>query len=267
MKLDVLICRYRNMDGDCLPLILRCIDACNNAGIETNYAFYGNAMLHAARNDVLSGASEADRIMFIDDDMFPLEADAILRLIELNAPVATALCTTRNHPVELALKIWDEKREVWLQAEQNRVMDRPVTGKYGIGAAWMMMTQEARQTLIDHYLSANDWLMDNRRSLDRMHVRNEYRDKERAEKSRKRREKYEAYGYIRVFGHFVDETEEESGEDIGFSRRLMQCGIDVTVDPSIVVGHMGKYPYSTNDYIPKHLQPEKMAGLRERLAS
>jgi len=150
---------------------------------------------------------------------------------------------------------------------------RPIAGdeksKFGVGAAFLLVRQDARQRLLEHYLSASDWMADNRRMFDRLHVRKELREKEQKTTAEKRQYWWDKDRYCRVFDHPVDEAQMQMGEDVGFSRRLMQVDIPVTLDGRIVVGHVGEYPYTLSDYIPevdegKMIDPR--VGLAERLA-
>lgn len=259
---------YRGMSPAPLQSVLTSMQYLTNHGVKVVdgradvrnvFGIYGNAMVHSARNTALSQMKrDSDFILLIDDDMNP-QPEAMARLIEHNAPVAGALCTTRGFPVELALKFYDPESDMFMQADRIPFR-KPTTDSYGVGAAFLALRRDAVDQLIEHYLSAQDWALDNERMFERLGVRREKRMAEQARKSALRREEYERTsdelgrgGYIRVFDYPVTDKELQLGEDIGFSRRLLQLGIKVTIDPTIRVGHVGEYSYSLDDYTPQQL--------------
>lgn len=263
MIADVLICAYRNSPPQAIAAILHAIEAARKTGIQfvDPPTFYGSARLANARNEVLHEASTgpADYFVFIDDDMLP-EPEAILRLLSHDVPIVTALCTTRSFPVKLCVRMWDRQRKVFREA--NRVNDKKlVSGEYAAGAAFFALRRDAFEKLRDHYLSATDWAMDNEEMFNRLHVRREYRDKEQARISDLRRRLYEKKGRVVIFDEITAPNQTKTGEDITFGLRCIQCGIPVSIDASITVGHLGDYPFGQWNYEP--LTPEQLE--QERL--
>lgn len=244
---EILVSTYRAADPQCMREIMAAVSECNRAGWRVQFDTYGNALLHQARNRALAQV-DADFAVFIDDDMVP-ERTAILKLLELNAPVASAVCTTRGFPVRLCVRHYDFDRNTFHEMDQV-AWDRPTTGPFGVGAAFLAVRRDVIGRLIDHYVTAQDWVLDNRLVHDRMCVRADRIDRERKRKEERRRALFEKDKYARVFSYPVQDDELECGEDIGFSTRLLQLGIEVTIDPTIRVGHKGDYVYSTSDYSP-----------------
>jgi hypothetical protein len=273
MRIHVLKFTYRSQNPECADAIDEAMATLVRAGHSVGQRRWGSALIHASRNQAFGSADqdECDYLMMVDDDMLP-SAEAMLQLVELDVPVASAICTTRVFPVQLAVKIWDKECEQFVQADKLR-SDRPITGnekcKFGVGAAFLLVRQDVRKRLLDYYLSANDWLEDNRRMFDRLHVRKELRERERQEVAAKRQYWWDKDRYCRVFDHSIDETQMQFGEDVGFSRRMLQLDIPITLDGRVTVGHLGDYPYTVADYIPeieegKLLDPR--VGLAEWLA-
>jgi hypothetical protein len=230
---------------------------------------YGSSLLHAARNEALAKMNPvADYAVMIDDDMLP-EPDAIWKILRHEAPVAVGICTTRSKPVQLALKAWDPDAHQFVHMDQIRGMhaadpDRsPTIGQFGVGAAFLALRKDTVERLIEHYLSAQDWVMDNERTFRRMKVNPFQIEVEAARIEAKRRHLYAEHAFVRIFDYPVDDAQWQLGEDIGFSTRLIQLGIKVLVDPEIAVGHMGDYPFGIKDYIPKTTQKLRSVNIAE----
>ena len=112
---------------------------------------------------------------------------------------------------------------------------------------FLLLSRETIEQLKEYYLSARDWLEANRRCFDRMHVRAENREKERAHKAEIRRANWDREKYLLVFDYPVGENELQFGEDVGMCWHLMQLGIPVLIDTGVIVGHLGEYPYGPWD--------------------
>lgn len=270
MRIRVLRFTYRWQHPECADALERELDLLAHAGHQVFKPFrFGNALIHKARSQAFGhkNQDDCDFLFMVDDDMLP-EKGALLRLLEHDAQIASAVCTTRVFPVKLCVRQWDEPARQFVDADWvNR--NRPVTGQYGVGGAFLLIRQDARQKLIEHYLSARDWLADECSRMNRMHVRAEYREKERARIAELRQYHWDKERYCRIFSHPLSETEYEMGEDLGFSLRLMQLKIPVTLDASINVGHVGDYPYGLSDYVPdagKGLMQDPSVGLAQRIA-
>lgn len=216
--------------------------------------YYGTALLARARNDFLAGTlkelPEVDKIVFIDDDMQP-EPDALVKLCKHAAPVVSALCTTRTPPLDLAVKMWDEKtQQFWMM--DRLPMGYPSSGQYAPGAAFLAVTREAALQMVEHYCTAQDWMKDNKGLFDALHVRLDRREAVRKEKEKQRRENWEKHNFIQLFETKMTETGQDAGEDVIFGLRCIQAGIPITIDPTIIVGHLGLYPFGPWMYKPQN---------------
>lgn len=216
------------------------------AGIDLGPKFYGNALVHRSRNAALATVRpDADYALFVDDDMLP-ERDALIRLVERAQPVVSALSTTRVPPVRIAAKLYHEPSDQFVPLDSIRP-DALVTGKFSIGAAFLLINRGTIDRLIEYYLSARDWVDENRRLLDRLHVRAENREKERARKEQIRRANWERERYLQVFDFPTGENELQLGEDVALSRRLLALGVPVAIDTALHVAHLGEHPYGVWD--------------------
>lgn len=244
---EILVSAYRVTDPQCMREIMAAVSECNRAGWQVQFDTYGSSLLHQARNKAMAQV-ESEFAVFIDDDMVP-ERKAIVKLLELNAPVASAVCTTRGFPVKLCVRHFNQAENAFHMMDQVP-WDRTISGPFGVGAAFLAVRRDVIEKLTEHYLTAQDWVLDNRLVHDRMCVRADRIERERKRKEERRRSFFDKDKYARVFSYPIQDDELECGEDIGFSMRLMQLGIQVTIDPTIRVGHKGDYVYSTSDYSP-----------------
>lgn len=258
MKIDVLLFSYRQAPTSALQAITACYNYTREAGHDVRLRLYGNALIHRARNVALATAfptatvdehghvsSDADFALFLDDDMLP-EPDALVRLVERDVPVVSALCTTKEPPVTIAAKAYDAESDQFVPLDRVNIK-RMVTGQFGVGAAFLLLRRDAIEALAEYYLSARDWLEENRRMLDRLHVRSEFREAERQHKEAIRRANWEREKFLRVFDYAIAENEMQLGEDVTLSKRLIRLKIPISIDGTVVVGHRGEYPYSAWD--------------------
>lgn len=247
MKLDICRFTYRNGPASADRAYDAMVAYTRKRGVEVREADYGNALIDRARNKALASAREdADGVLFLDDDMVPEPSAAWNILQHADVPVVSALCTSRVAPVELVAKLYDETSDQFIPLDTVKP-DRLLIGKLAVGAAFLLMRRSAIDALIEHYLSAGDWLADNRRLLDRLKVRSECREAERRRREEIRRSNFTREKFLCVFDTPTTENELKLGEDICLSRRLIQLGIPVGIDSSIAVGHIGEYSYGPWD--------------------
>lgn len=231
------------------------------SGLDIVTRVHGNALIHRSRNKALTSIREdADFALFIDDDMIP-EPEALTNLVALDLPIVSALCTTRIPPVELAARLFDDQSKQFLQL---RVMKPKLhTGKFAVGMAFCLIRRDTISRLIADYLSAADWVDLRGREMDRLHVRAEKREQERKRKSEIRKVLYERDRYVRIFDFTVIDSEEQLGEDIAVSYKMLRLGIDVSIDARVQVGHLGEYAYGPwdidEDLIRKEMARENAA--------
>ena len=247
MKLDFLRFEYRVSLPSAAHAFEALVKRTREAGHDVEPRYYGNALVHQSRNKALAQVREdTDAVLFVDDDMVA-QPDAVLRLMEHKMPVVSACCTTRSFPVQYAAKIYDETQDRFVAMNWFKP-GRLFIGKIAVGAAFLYVERDVVTRLIEHYLSARDWLEDNRPQMDRMRVRSELREAERKRKEEIRRKRYAAdKTTARVFDFPVIDNEEQLGEDICLSRRLIQLGIPVALDSAVLVGHIGDYLYGPWD--------------------
>jgi glycosyltransferase involved in cell wall biosynthesis len=242
----VLVFSYRNAPTTAMLGLFRFLKHSKEAGIDVRPMFHGNALIHRSRNTSLAAVRpDADFALMVDDDMMP-EPDVLVKLLARDVPVVSAFCTTRVPPVQIAAKRYDEASDQFVPLAALRP-DTLVSGPYAVGGAFLLLRRDAIDALKEYYLSANDWLVENRRLFDRLHVRAENREKERARKETIRRANWAREKYLQVFDYPTTENELQLGEDIALSRKLLGLNIPVAIDTAVQVAHLGEYPFGPWD--------------------
>lgn len=226
------------------------VDYSRKQGIDVALRIYGNALVHRARNKAISERRpDADYVLMVDDDMTP-EPEALCWLIEHQLPVVSGLCTTRQEPVEYAVKILNEESDQFCPIGEFR-MNKVVKGKFAPGTAFVLIHRSVLEEVIEFWLSAKDWIEENRRLHDRMCVRAENREKERARIEEIRRFQNAQDGYFRLFDFPIIETQLQLGEDIAFFRKVLRCGFETAIDTGCWLGHIGDYAFGPWDIQPR----------------
>lgn len=249
-KVDICLFSYRRAPTDSLMALLNgLIPFTKQNGVECGIPrVYGNALVHASRNKALAESLYADptHVLFCDDDMLP-ESNAILRLLQADKPVVSALCTTRSYAdLKFACKVYNPEKDVFGQISDVR-RDRVITGPFAPGTGFLLMDRPTIEALIEYHLSGQDWMDDFTRVLSRMSVRSENREKQRVHLETLRRRKYANTREFRVFDFPVNDQDDQMGEDICLGRKLLKLGIPVSIDGTTPVGHIGDYPYGAHD--------------------
>ena len=251
MKVHLAISTYRGFPRESAGTIRVAEECLRRSGVEVYPPdLYGSAMLADARNKILANRPpDADVTVFIDDDMFP-EPMALVKLIEHTKehPVVSAACTTRTRPVKLCIKYFNRESQEFLEMD-DIPRNKPFLEEVAVGTAFLALRKDVIEQLIEQYLSAADWMEERRREFDRLHVRAELRERERARIEGIRRTAWEQHRQLKIFRFGKIDNEIDLGEDVTLCYRLMQLGIKVLVDPTIIVGHLGDYPYSLADYL------------------
>jgi hypothetical protein len=219
----------------------------NEKGVQTQLLIYGHALIHRARNEAFTGFSpEATHALFVDDDMLP-QPDSLIRLLDADKPVITALCTTRGpRAIMIASKVYDQRLDKFGSlARVNRA--RVITGQFAPGFAFLLIDRPTIEVLTEYHLSGMDWLHENTAMLNRMAVRADRREAERKHLETIRRQRFKNSRRLRLFDFPVTDDDEELGEDVGIGRKLLRLGIPVSIDGTTPVGHMGEHPWGPWD--------------------
>lgn len=247
MNIDICLFSYRSGATTARMAIDNMVLHSRQQGLDIDVLTFGNALIHRSRNQALAHVRSDAAALFIDDDMIP-ERDSLLRLLEANRPVISALCTTRVEPVRIAAKVYDPDTRSFGYLERVN-LSRVVDGPFAPGTAFLFIDRPTIDAVIEYHLSARDWMDENRDMLNRLHVRTGCRDAERVRRERLRRSLWETGKYIRVFDFPVNDDEQQLGEDIALGRKLLNLNIPVSLDGTTPVGHLGEKAFSVYDML------------------
>lgn len=245
MIVDVAVLTYRGVNAQAYACINDMLNYTKAQGHDVyTPGLVGSAIIHWSRNKMINGLrADADYVLLVDDDMAP-RRDALVKLMAHDLPAVSAFCTTREEfPVRIAAQRYDRENDVFWQLERIRP-GALLKGDFMVGTAFLLLKKEVIDRAIEWYLDAQDWLADNRKAFDRMHVRAEQREKERAYKSALRRAHYKKDGHHRAFDFAIIENQWQIGEDATFCRNLLRMGVSVALDSATTVAHIGWFPYS-----------------------
>jgi hypothetical protein len=249
---------------------VRMVEASKNHCIMYPEPSVSTSILHWSRNDLIvrlfKSGKPFDYVLFMDDDMEP-EPDALLKLLAHKKDIVAAGCTLRMDPPKPNYRVYEpdtfsfrEETGAWDSAG-NFVRGLMKTG--AIGTAFMLISQDAIRKIADYYLNAEH---EKRFTFSPCTV------------DEKGYIKYEPYDHEKlppwvrdhieliVKKRFDQAAEDGNGwwfenlkapnwlgeysEDMSFCFKAQQLGIDIWVDTSVKVGHLGDYAYSLDDWVP-----------------
>lgn len=245
MIVDVAVLSYRGVNAQAYACINEMLNYTKAKGHDVyTPGLVGSAIIHWSRNKMINGLrADADFVLFCDDDMAP-RRDALTRLMALDLPAVSGYCTTREEfPVRIAAQEYNREHDVFWQLDEIKP-GAILKGDFMVGTAFLLLKKEVIDQSIEWYLDARDWLADNRKAFDRMHVRAKQREKERQFKSALRRAHYKKDGHHRAFDFATIANEWQIGEDATFCRNLLRMGIPVALDTTTTIAHIGWFPYS-----------------------
>lgn len=246
MRVDVLKLQGKWVNSQSSFAIQAAVDRALDRGHDIHFPpdVFGSAMITRARNQSLQAMRQkSDFVLFVDDDMVPVQG-ALVRLVDHNLPVVSALCTTRSIPPKIALKHYDRATDTFSLVE-NFADNMLAEGPWAVGFGFVLIRRDVLDQVLEYVLSGNDWLDLNRKHLDRLCVRAENREKERARIEERRRALWKNERIAPIFQMPLhDELQHEIAEDMHFSRLLHALSIKVWVDTGCLVGHIGDFPYS-----------------------
>jgi hypothetical protein len=245
MRVDVIRMQSKWVNAQSAGSTAAMVERARQRGFDVHYPqdIYGSAMIAKARNNSLRAVRpDADFVLFIDDDMLPVEG-ALVRLVGHDVDVVSALCTTRNFPVRIAARHYKADTDTF--SHLGKVPDNTLmAGSLAVGFGCVLVRKPVLDRVIEYVLSGGDWLESNRPMFDRLRVRAEYREEERARIEQARRKLWELEKYAPVFQIPMHRDQYEIAEDMHFSKLLHQLGVVIHLDTGCLVGHIGEFPYS-----------------------
>lgn len=264
-KVDVMVFSYRQAPVTPLLSLFTMATYSRVKGIDVRFGWYGNALIEHARNSALSARRPGADVLFCDDDML-CQPYALEWLRQMDAPIVAPLFTTRMEPVGITAKHWDEKTQKFRACEMihDIALNKAVVGYYAVGMAFTLVKAETIDRVLEHHLSGEDWLEENRLMFDRLHVRKEYRETERNRLEEIRRKRHAEGKAVAVFDRWRTDDDMKLGEDITFGRKLISLGIKTVIDTreANFVGHVGEYPYGPWDIGTTNQPSEHFSNLK-----
>lgn len=247
MKIDLCLFSYRAGPASARMATDHMVLHSRQHGCDIDVLTFGNALIHRARNQALACTREDSSVLFIDDDMVP-EKDSLLRLIDEDRPVISALCTTRTEPVHIAAKVYrpDTDEFGWIERVN---LSKTVDGPFAPGTGFLLLDRASIEAVREYHLSARDWIDENQRFLSRLHIRAEQREQERTRIEKQRRRHWQTDHWLRIFDFPVTDDERQLGEDIALGRKLLNLGIPVSIAGHVPVGHLGEKAWSVYDIL------------------
>lgn len=221
------------------------INATVAAGFDVKMpAVFASGVIHWTRNESINAIRDnADYVLLCDDDMLP-EPDALKKLLARRLPVVSAHTVSRGIPVKISAKAYDPTEDLFYAITAGFKEDHLYKGKFGVGTGFLLLKKSVIDAAKEYWLSGEDWLADNRPMFERLNVHEDNIVEERNRIAAGRRSCVAAGGRLGVFHFHRDPTTSwEFGEDISFSRRLIQLGYEIGIDTAVSVGHIGDFPY------------------------
>jgi hypothetical protein len=201
----------------------------------------GGALLPWLRNKLLMqldrSNTEYDYVCFCDSDMVP-ERDHLVKLLNRKKDIVAAACVSRNHPVLPNFHGYIEEKQDFLIAS---AWDADKSGLVEVGSAgtgFILYSKKATKKVGEYFLSAR-------------HEQKYFGlgEEQTAALSAKRRAWFEETGDANWFQLLAKPSGRgEFGEDVSFCFKAREMGLNVYVDTSVKVGHLGLYDYNLDDF-------------------
>ena len=209
----------------------------------------GSSVVHWVRNDLwkmlLNSKKEYDGTLWMDDDIVP-QADSLVRLLSHGKDIVAGACTTRQDPPKPNFRDFRREDFKFYDADWKGEPDGLLEKAVGTGFMWV--SKHAQEAVAEYYLSC-------KYEVDHCGMSLEHAKKVSAG----RRESFKRTNNAWWF-RFLPQPhgDGEFGEDISFCLAAMEMGIQPYVDTTVRPGHVGRYPYSINDYLAQYDEKQRM---------
>jgi hypothetical protein len=203
----------------------------------------GSSVVHWTRNQLLANLIQSkkpwDYVLFMDDDIVPAP-DSLIKLLGHGKDIIGAVCTKRIDPPVPNIRLWEEST-----GNFKEILDWRDDGLLEVGAVGTGMILLSRHALEQ---VAEVW-------FDALVEKEVYgiSDETAAHLRRERLAAFDENGnawWFRFLPH-IQRGHAEYGEDMSFCLAAARyCGLGIWCDTNVRPGHLGKYPYSVNDFLP-----------------
>lgn len=206
-------------------------------------SFRDSSVVHWSRNQLLGNLIKSKRpwthVLYIDDDIVAPK-DSLVKMVEHKKDIVGALCTRRQDPPIPTHRYWDEQNKNFkeiLEWGADECSERD-----GIGTGMLLVSRHALEQVADVWFNcmyekevygvSDDWVAKHR----------EYR-----------LARFDETGFAFWFDflYHIEKCDSQYGEDMSFcilAKRYAK--IPIYVDSTIQPGHIGKYAYSIQDFVP-----------------
>lgn len=226
-----------------LNKMIKYTQASGAADVYVGPEVHGSSVIHWARNFLIAELIKTkhpwSHVLFMDDDIVVPE-DGLVKLLSHKKDIVAGLCTKRiDPPIPNMRYSYEENGHVFFKYIERWPEDTLVEVG-AVGTGMMLITKEALEQIAEGYFSAlwekEVYGVTEEKALEIKEARLKHFDSTA-----------NAFWFRFLSGiHGQDEY----GEDIGFcffAKRY--CDIKTFVDTSVKPGHIGKYPFTVDDFI------------------
>lgn len=206
-------------------------------------SFRDSSVVHWSRNQLLGNLIKSKRpwthVLYIDDDIVAPK-DSLVKMVEHKKDIVGALCTRRQDPPIPTHRYWDEQNKNFkeiLEWGTDECSERD-----GIGTGMLLISKHALEQVADVWFNC-------------MYEKEVYgvSDAWVAKHREYRLARFDETGFAFWFDflYHIDKCDSQYGEDMSFcilAKRYAK--IPIYVDSTIQPGHIGKYAYSIQDFLP-----------------
>jgi len=283
MKIDLLVPRDKvNYDNSTLSLWAAVDYTRKKLGAEFNAPpLTRSALVHEARNRAVNHVrDDADYVLMVDDDMAFQNPESIVEMLEAmdkwDLQVVTPLTCKRQFPILLATsKLTNyngtlrstpiSAMEIIKAMEETTGPLPPIYPVLG-GGACLLMRAKVLRTAISAHLDARDWVFNHAEQFERMGIGKGVVTQERRFIANLRHQEYDRNKHHTLFNFpYNGDCTYLNGEDWQFTLFLYQLGIQTALLPSIMVEHVGEFPFSPRMLGIKHWRELELP--REQVAA
>jgi glycosyltransferase involved in cell wall biosynthesis len=251
----ILVPIYQQPEPQMQHALHRMIRKTNEAGAAQVFVgpeVHGSSVIHWARNFLIAELIKTKQpwthVLFLDDDIVVPE-DALVKLLSHKKEIIGGLCTKRIDPPIPNMRYMNENADGVFFRYIERWPDDELVEVGAVGTGMMLITKEALEQIADAYFlgkyEKEIYGITEEKALEIKEARLKHFDSTA-----------NAFWFRFLAGlHGQDEY----GEDIGFcffAKRY--CGLGVYVDTSVQPGHIGKYPFTVQDFIMQRDLKEQM---------
>lgn len=235
-----------------LNKMIKFTQASGVADVYVGPEIHGSSVIHWARNFLIAELIKTKHpwthVLFMDDDIVAPE-DALVKLLSHKKEIVAGLCTKRiDPPIPNMRYCYEDNGHVFFKYIE-RWPEGELVEVGAVGTGMMLITREALEQIAEGYFSA-------------LYEKEIYgiTEEKRIEIKEARLKHFDSTANAFWFRFLSGlHGQDEYGEDIGFcffAKRY--CSISTFVDTSVQPGHIGKYPFTVQDFIMQRDLKEQM---------